>query len=67
MFILLIFPLYILMSSLGIYLLYNFLKFRLRDKLSVWLFSISLSLSINFLLILLALRLFLDFNFTTLI
>ncbi len=56
---------YIVMNYAGIYLLRKFLKPRLKDELSVWMFSISLSLSITFLLILLALSLFSNYIFTT--
>jgi hypothetical protein len=54
---------YLLMNSIGIYLFHRYLKNRLSDKLSVWLFSITLSLSIN-LLVLVGLILFVNFNFT---
>ncbi len=56
---------YILLNCAGIYLLRRFLKPRLRDEISVWMFSISLSLSLTFLLILLALSLFSHDIFTT--
>jgi hypothetical protein len=55
---------YILMNAVGIYLFHRYLKNRLQDKLSVWLFSVSLSLGINFLLVLLGLILIVNFNFT---
>ena len=55
---------YILLNAAGIYLLYRLLKPRLKDELSVWMFSISLSLSITFLLILLTLSLFFNNIFT---
>lgn len=51
---------YILLNIAGIYLLYRFLKPRLKDEVSVWMFSISLSLSLTFLLILLFLTFFFD-------
>ena len=55
---------YILLNCAGVYLLYRFLKPRLKDEVSVWMFSISLSLSLTFLLILLALTFFFDNIFT---
>jgi hypothetical protein len=55
---------YFVMNVLGIYLFYRYLKNRLQDKLSVWLFSISFSLGINFLLGLLGFILIVNFNFT---
>ena len=55
---------YILMNAAGIYLFHKYLKIRLQDKLSVWLFSISFSLGINFLLGLLGFILIVNFNFT---
>ncbi len=54
---------YVLMNVAGIYYLRRILKPRLKDDLSVWLFSISLSLSVTFLLVLLLLSLFLNYNF----
>jgi len=55
---------YILLSVAGIFLLYRYLKPRLKDEVSVWMFSISLSLSITFLLLLLVLYFFFDNIFT---
>jgi len=55
---------YIVMNAIGIYLFHRYLKNRLQDKFSVWLFTISLSLGINFLLVLLGLILIVNFNFT---
>lgn len=57
---------YILLNCAGIYLLRKFLRPRLKDNLSVWMFSISLSLSLTFLVILLALSLFSHDIFTSL-
>lgn len=57
---------YILLNCAGIYLLRKFLRPRLKDNLSVWMFSISLSLSLTFLIILLALSLFSHDIFTSL-
>ena len=51
---------YIAMNIFGIYLLHRFLKKRLSDKLSVWLFSICLSLGISFLFLLAGFILFLN-------
>ena len=58
--------LYILLNCAGIYFLYKFLKPRLKDETSVWMFSISLSLSLTFLLILLFLTFFFNHIFTQL-
>lgn len=55
---------FILLNIAGIYMLYRFLKLRLNDNLSVWLFSVSLSLGITFLLFLFGIILFLNSNFT---
>jgi len=49
---------FIFLNIAGIYILQRFLKKRLIDKLSVWLFSICLSLGITFLFLLFGLILF---------
>jgi uncharacterized membrane protein YqhA len=51
---------YIIMNIFGIYLLHRFLKNKLSDKLSVWLFSICLSLGVSFLFLLAGFILFLN-------
>lgn len=56
---------YLLLNFASIYILYKFLNPRLKDRISVWMFSISLSLSITFLLVLLALSLFSHDIFTS--
>jgi hypothetical protein len=51
---------FIFLNMAGIYFLYRFLKKRLTDLFSVWLFSVCLSLGITFLLTLFGLILFLN-------
>jgi len=51
---------FIVLNIAGIYFLHCFLKKRLADKLSIWLFSIGLSLGITFLFMLFGLILFLN-------
>lgn len=51
---------FIFLNIAGIFFLHRFLKRRLTDKLSVWLFSICLSLGLTFLLLLFGLILFLN-------
>ncbi len=54
---------YLLINIPGTYYCHKFLKRRLKDDLSVWLFSISLSLSVTFFLVLFLLSLVLNYNF----
>jgi len=51
---------FIVLNIAGIYFLHRFLKKRLTDKLSIWLFSVCLSLGITFLFVLFGLILFLN-------
>jgi len=51
---------FIVLNIAGIYSLHRFLKKRLTDNLSAWLFSIGLSLGITFLFMLFGLILFLN-------
>lgn len=51
---------FIILNIAGIYILHRFLRKRLIDMLSVWLFSTCLSLGITFLFMLFGLILFLN-------
>ncbi len=63
MYLALLIAFYFMINIPGIYYVRRILKLRLKDDLSVWLFSISLSLSVTFFLVLLLLSLFLNYNF----